>query len=117
MGSRDYFEQVGSQWDKMRQGFYHHVESPPTAIREMARTLKPGGKLVITDLDEHDSEFLRQEHHDRWMGFDRGDVKRWFEEAGLGSVTVDCADENCCAGSSCRDEYATIGIFVASGEK
>ena len=31
-------------------------------------------------LDEHDFTFLREEHHDRWMGFKREDVQRWFED-------------------------------------
>ena len=83
----------------------------------MARTLKPGGKLVITDLDSHDFEFLREEHHDRWMGFEREDVKRWFEEANLTNVAIDSAGEDCCAESSCGDESATVSIFVASGVK
>ena len=48
--------------------YLYHVESPPEAIREMARILKPSGKLVITDLDEHRFEFLRTEHHDRYYG-------------------------------------------------
>ena len=52
----------------------HHVESPPEAIEEMVRILKPAGKLVITDLDEHEFDFLREEHHDRWMGFKRADI-------------------------------------------
>lgn len=95
----------------------HHVESPPKAIKEMVRILKPGGKLVITDLDEHTCDFLRAEHHDRWMGFKREDVKRWFVEAGLHNVGTDCVGENCCARSSCGDEYASISIFVAFGEK
>ena len=51
--------------------YLHHVERPPIAIKEMARILKPGGTLVITDLDSHTFEFLRDEHHDRWPGFDR----------------------------------------------
>jgi ubiquinone/menaquinone biosynthesis C-methylase UbiE len=34
----------------------HHVDSPPEALKEMSRILKPGGKVVITDLDEHDYE-------------------------------------------------------------
>jgi len=97
--------------------YLHHVESPLKAIREMVRILKPGGKLVVTDLDEHAFEFLRDEHHDRWMGFRREDIERWFKEAGLRNVSVECAGEDCCAQSSCGDEYARISIFVASGEK
>ncbi len=97
--------------------YLHHVERPPIAIKEMVRILKPAGKLVITDLDEHTFEFLREEHHDCWMGFKREDVKRWFEEAGLHNVGTDCVGENCCAQSSFGDGYASISIFVAFGEK
>ena len=94
----------------------HHVEDPPKAIQEMARILKSGGKLIITDLDEHPFEFLRAEHHDRWLGFKREEVKRWLIEAGLHRVRVECAGESCCARSSKGGEYASVTIFVASGE-
>lgn len=97
--------------------YLHHVESPPESIKEIARALKPGGKLIITDLDCHNFEFLRREHNDRWMGFKRDDIRRWFEEAGLSDVVVDCVGENCCAASSCGKENAKIGIFVAFGRR
>jgi ubiquinone/menaquinone biosynthesis C-methylase UbiE len=97
--------------------YIHHVESPMKAIKEMARILKPGGTLVITDMDEHEFKFLKEEQHDRWLGFKRENVKRWFEEAGLKNVEVDCVGESCCAQSSCGDEYASISMFVASGGK
>jgi len=96
--------------------YIHHVESPQEAIKEMVRILKPGSELVITDMDEHEFKFLKEEHHDRWMGFKREDVRRWFEAAGLKNVIVDCVGESCCAQSSCG-EHASISIFVASGEK
>lgn len=95
----------------------HHVESPPDAIREMARILRPGGKLVITDADEHEFEFLREEHHDRWLGFKRTDIRTWFEAAGLRDVRVDDAGTCCEVQSTCCDDFARIGIFVASGRK
>jgi ubiquinone/menaquinone biosynthesis C-methylase UbiE len=97
--------------------YLHHVENPLKAIKEMKRILKPGGKLVITDVDEHEFEFLKTEQHDRWMGFDREDIKRWFIEAGLKNVFVDCVGEKCCTKSSSSGESAEISIFVASGKK
>lgn len=95
--------------------YLHHLEDPLQAILEMARILKPGGVLVITDLDQHKNEFLKQEHNDRWMGFVRDDIRRWLHEAGLRDVSVECVGENCCATSSSGKECAEISIFVASG--
>ncbi len=95
--------------------YLHHVESPPKAIEEMVRILKPAGKLVITDLDEHEFDFLREEHHDRWMGFKRADIAEWFQSAGLREIRIDSIGTCCEAQSSCGGEFASIGIFIASG--
>jgi SAM-dependent methyltransferase len=95
----------------------HHVERPWAAIGEMARILRPGGALVVADLDEHDFGFLKIEHKDLWMGFRRGEVERWLLEAGLEGVSIRCAGENCCAKSSSGGERASIRIFIASGKK
>ena len=97
--------------------YLHHVEDPAIAIKEMARILKPGGKIAITDLDEHNFEFLKTEHFDRWMGFKREDVQTWLLLAGLKNVSVECAGGDCCTTSECGCGDASISIFVATGEK
>lgn len=97
--------------------YLHHVERPSEAIKEMTRILKKGGRLVITDLDEHDFEFLKYEHHDRWMGFKREDVANWFRASNLREVTVACVGLNCCADSANGSSSAKVSIFVASGTK
>ena len=90
--------------------------SPLAAIHEMTRILKPGGSLVLTDLDKHDFEFLVSEHHDRWMGFERDQIHRWLVDAGLVDVRVDCVGADCCATSEVG-EAASLSIFVASGRR
>ena len=97
--------------------YLHHVEHPEAAIREMVRILKSNGRLVITDLDAHNATFLRKEHHDRWMGFKRGDIARWLTSAGLMDVSAEGVGCNCCAESEESAESADITIFIASGTK
>jgi ubiquinone/menaquinone biosynthesis C-methylase UbiE len=94
--------------------FLHHAEDPAATIAQMARSLKPGGRLVITDADSHEHEWLRTEQHDRWLGFDRADITRWFREAGLDDVTVADTQEICSPTSTCGTK-ASITIFLARG--
>ncbi|QYJ14274.1 2-methoxy-6-polyprenyl-1,4-benzoquinol methylase, mitochondrial [Rubrobacter xylanophilus DSM 9941] len=97
--------------------YLHNVEHPLKAIREIARILKPGGKAVVTYLDERSYKFLPTEQRDRWLDFKREDVRRWFVEAGLKNIRVDCLDENCCTNSPCGCEEATISVLIATGMK
>ena len=97
--------------------FLHHVVDPAKAISELYRILKPGGKLVITDLDSHDFSFLQTEQHDIWMGFQRSQVKDWFLDAGFKDVSISCVGCNCCSDSNEHDQKANISIFAAYGMK
>ena len=49
----------------------------------MARVVRPGGTVAITDEVEHPYAWMREEHADVWLGFARGQVGRFFWEAGL----------------------------------
>jgi ubiquinone/menaquinone biosynthesis C-methylase UbiE len=94
----------------------HHVEDPRKVIGEMSRILKDGGRVVLTDLEEHQALFLKTEHQDRWMGFSREVVKGWLEGAGFEEVGVTHLGESCCATSN-SGEVVAVGIFAAVATK
>lgn len=97
--------------------FLHHVIDPTIAIHEIYRILKPGGKLVITDLDEHNYTFLKTEQYDVWMGFNRNQMIEWYLNTGFKNISITSVGCNCCSDSIENEEKATISIFAAYGMK
>jgi ubiquinone/menaquinone biosynthesis C-methylase UbiE len=94
----------------------HHCPNPLAAIKEMAMVLRPGGRLILTDLDKHGHAWVREEHKDLWLGFDREDLKKRFELAGLKEVEVKGTEESCTTGSPDGGEIK-VSILMARGTK
>lgn len=61
----------------------HHVPEPGEAIREIARTLKAGGVLLIIDMAAHDRQTYRHTMGHLHLGFDSDAIRAWADATGL----------------------------------
>jgi len=66
----------------------HHVAEPSAVLREAARALRPGGRLLIVDMAKHERmEYAEQMGH-VWLGFEPAEVIEWLDEAGFERARV-----------------------------
>lgn len=66
----------------------HHLAEPGRALAEVGRALRPGGRLLVVDMSHHERQEYRQELGHVWLGFDRRQIGRWCEAAGLERLRV-----------------------------
>jgi SAM-dependent methyltransferase len=86
----------------------HHATDPSATLAETVRILKPGGKVLVLDLRQHDQDWVRERLGDRWLGFDDKELDRLLRTAGLTAVDV---------GPGARRSGDPFTVLIASGTK
>ena len=86
----------------------HHASDPERAIAETMRVLRPGGRLLILDLREHDQAWVRNRFGDRHLGFSSSELETLLRGAGMSDVRVHVG------ASKPGDPFA---VLIASGLK
>ncbi len=61
----------------------HHIPSPAEIYIDLAKVLKKGGQLFVTDLCSHDQSWVKESCGDLWLGFEPEDLTLWAAAAGF----------------------------------
>lgn len=70
----------------------HHAADPRRAVVAAHRALKPGGRLVVLDLLQHQFEEARELYADTWLGFGEGELASMLEDAGFAAIETAVVD-------------------------
>jgi ubiquinone/menaquinone biosynthesis C-methylase UbiE/DNA-binding transcriptional ArsR family regulator len=66
----------------------HHLPEPEIALAEVARVVKPGGRLLVVDMLPHDRESYRQQMGHVWLGFSDEHLRRILYESGFDEIRI-----------------------------
>jgi SAM-dependent methyltransferase len=86
----------------------HHAKEPAKALSEAWRILRPGGRVLILDLRQHDETWVQDKLGDEWLGFTPDGLKSLLINAGFVDATVRVG---------ARRTGDPFAVLIASGTK
>ena len=66
----------------------HHARDPRRALREAARVVVDGGRVLVLDLQAHAEHWTKERLGDHWLGFDTEAVTEMMGQVGLVDLIV-----------------------------
>jgi ArsR family transcriptional regulator len=87
----------------------HHLSEPERALAEVARVLKPGGRVLMVDMLPHDRDGYRQQMGHVWLGFSEAHIRQLLTDAGFSDIRIVSLPPDA--------KTKGPGLFVASANK
>lgn len=95
---------------------WHHLADGRAAAHEIARVLKPNGRIVVTDLAPHNEEWMREEMGDLRLGLDAEEVMTALADAGFVDLEASALDDTYVARGKSGHKVA-FALFMVRGTR
>ncbi len=92
----------------------HHIHDTDDILKKFHSLLKPGGLLIVADLDKEDGTFHTDGSTDVHLGFDRQTLQKKVEDIGFGSATFSTVYE---IRKKIGNEEKTFPVFLITAQK
>lgn len=89
----------------------HYVAAPQDVLREMARVVRPGGRVILVDFVQHEASWMREELGVLWQGFAPESIEQWLGDVGLHEVEIEIDQPETRGGSKLP------ATFIAAADK
>lgn len=92
----------------------HFLDDPFTSLAEVARTLRPGGRLLIVDFAPHSFESMRTAYAHHWLGFADQEIIDWCTDLGLVDVRAHHLTPQQQSDAATGRDLLTVTLWVAT---